>query len=147
MAIFDAFNINTSGLALERFKLDTISTNIANVNTTRGENNEPYRKKTVLFTESLKEQEQKWQTQAAQPQSKSMGVRVVGLEESQEEFNQVYQPDHPDADENGYVSLPNVNISDEMVQMMETVRTYEANVSAFESSKNMMRKALEISKD
>lgn len=139
MSIFDSFNINTSGLSLERLKLDTISTNIVNVNTTRTEEGGPYKRKEVMFQESLKKA-------SATDQMKSAGVKPTQIREDQE-TRTIYQPDHPDADENGYLELPNVNLSDEMINMMNTVRTYEANASAFESSKNMMKKALEISKD
>lgn len=144
MSVFDSFNINASGLALERLKLDTISTNIANVNTTRTAEGGPYRKKTVMFEESLKaSQDQLVSTDGR----KSFGVKVTGLEADQTTTNLSYNPTHPDADEDGYVERPNVNLSDEMIEMMNTVRTYEANVSAFESSKNIMKKALEITKD
>ncbi|MBO0429028.1 MAG: flagellar basal body rod protein FlgC [Vagococcus fluvialis] len=139
MGIFDSFNINSSGLSLERIKLDTISTNIANVNTTRTENGGPYRRKEVVFEESLKQQ-------TSNNVMKSYGVKTTGILEDQE-VKRVYQPEHPDSDEYGYLELPNVNLSDEMINMMNTLRTYEANASAFESSKNMMKKALEISKD
>ena len=139
MGIFDSFNINSSGLSLERIKLDTISTNIANVNTTRTENGGPYRRKEVVFEESLKQQ-------TSNNVIKSYGVKTTGILEDQE-VKRVYQPEHPDSDEYGYLELPNVNLSDEMINMMNTLRTYEANASAFESSKNMMKKALEISKD
>ncbi|AQP54561.1 flagellar basal body rod protein FlgC [Vagococcus penaei] len=147
MSMYDSFNINASGLALERLKLDTISTNIANANTTRTENGEPYRQKRVLFEESLKNQENNLTTPASEQAIESFGVRVTGIEENQAEFASVYNPNHPDADAAGYVRMPNVTISDEMINLMNTVRTYEANVSALESSKNMMKKALEISKD
>lgn len=139
MGIFDSFNINSSGLSLERIKLDTISTNIANVNTTRTENGGPYRRKEVVFEESLKQQ-------TSNNVMKSYGVKTTGILEDQE-VKRVYQPEHPDSDEYGYLELTNVNLSDEMINMMNTLRTYEANASAFESSKNMMKKALEISKD
>ncbi|MCM2137835.1 flagellar basal body rod protein FlgC [Vagococcus fluvialis] len=139
MGIFDSFNINSSGLSLERIKLDTISTNIANVNTTRTENGGPYRRKEVVFEESLKQQ-------TSNNVMKSYGVKTTGILEDQE-VKRVYQPEHPDSDEYGYLELPNVNLSDEMINMMNTLRAYEANASAFESSKNMMKKALEISKD
>ena len=139
MGVFDSFNINTSGLTLERMKLDTISTNIANVNTTRTEEGGAYQRKTVTFQESLKKE-------TSGRGTKSSGVRTTGIR-SDENTKTVYQPEHPDADENGYLELPNVNLSDEMINMMNTLRTYEANVTAFESSKMMMKKALEITKD
>ncbi|MGX7023564.1 flagellar basal body rod protein FlgC [Vagococcus hydrophili] len=138
MGVFDSFNINSSGLTLERMKLDTISTNIANVNTTRTEEGGPYKRKTVTFQESLKKESDKG--------NKSFGVKTTGIRVD-EDVRTVYQPEHPDADEAGYLELPNVNLSDEMLNMMNTLRTYEANTAAFESSKNLMKKALEISKD
>lgn len=133
MSIFDSFNINTSGLSLERIKLDTISTNIANVNTTRTEEGGPYKRKEVIFEESLKQAN-------ASGGYKSYGVKPTQIREDQEN-KVIYQPEHPDADQNGYLEMPNVNLSDEMINMMSTLRTYEANASAFESSKNMMKKS------
>lgn len=139
MGVFDSFNINTSGLTLERMKLDTISTNIANSNTTRTEEGGAYKRKTVTFQESLKKE-------TNSNNYKSFGVRTTGIRQD-EETQIIYQPDHPDSDENGYLEMPNVNLSDEMINMMNTLRTYEANATAFESSKTMLKKALEITKD
>lgn len=141
MSIFDSMRINSSGLSLERLKLDTISSNIANVNTTRTEEGGPYQKKTVVFEESLM---QKKSDLAGSINQKSFGVRATGIESSDEVVIE-YNPTHPDADEFGYVTKSNVNMADEMVEMMNTIRTYEANVTATNASKNMLSKALEIS--
>ncbi|MBM6614702.1 flagellar basal body rod protein FlgC [Desemzia sp. RIT804] len=141
MSIFDSMRINSSGLSLERLKLDTISSNIANVNTTRTEEGGPYQKKTIVFEESLM---QKTSDLAGSINQKSFGVRATGIEES-DEIVLEYNPTHPDADEFGYVSMSNVNMADEMVDMMNTIRTYEANVTATNASKGMLSKALEIS--
>lgn len=141
MSIFDSMRINSSGLSLERLKLDTISSNIANVNTTRTEEGGPYQKKTVVFEESLM---QKTSDLAGSINEKSFGVRATGIEASDEIVIE-YNPTHPDADEFGYVNKSNVNMADEMVEMMNTIRTYEANVTATNASKNMLSKALEIS--
>lgn len=141
MSIFDSMRINSSGLSLERLKLDTISSNIANVNTTRTEEGGPYQKKTIVFEESLM---QKTSDLAGTTNQKSFGVRATGIEES-DELVLEYNPTHPDADEFGYVSMSNVNMADEMVDMMNTIRTYEANVTATNASKSMLSKALEIS--
>ncbi len=141
MSIFDSMRINSSGLSLERLKLDTISSNIANVNTTRTEEGGPYQKKTVVFEESLM---QKTSDLAGSIHQKSFGVRATGIEASDEIVIE-YNPTHPDADEFGYVNKSNVNMADEMVEMMNTIRTYEANVTATNASKNMLSKALEIS--
>ena len=141
MSIFDSMRINSSGLSLERLKLDTISSNIANVNTTRTEEGGPYQKKTVVFEESLM---QKTSDLAGSINEKSFGVRATGIESSDEIVIE-YNPTHPDADEFGYVNKSNVNMADEMVEMMNTIRTYEANVTATNARKNRLSKGVEIS--
>ncbi|WP_313628676.1 flagellar basal body rod protein FlgC [Enterococcus italicus] len=140
MSIFNGLNINASGLALERFKLDTISTNIANVNTTKTAEGGPYKQKTVTFAENLR------QSIGKNRLERSYGVRTTGIVENQE-VKMSYDPENPDADENGYVEQSNVNMADEMVAMLQAVRTYEANVSSAESNKTILKKALEISKN
>ena len=143
MSVFKSMQINASGLSLERLKLDTISTNMANINTTRTENGDPYRRKVVLFRENLVREMKKGQ---GIPRVKSEGVQVTGVAEDQSEFKLEYNPNHPDADENGYVRLPNVNMVDEMIDLINTQRTYEANITALNTSKSILKKALEISK-
>lgn len=133
MSIFNSMEINASGLTLERMKMDTISSNIANVNTTRTKEGGPYKRKEVTFEEMLKGNE-------------SAGVKVTGIKEHQENLQKVYNPEHPDADADGYVTMPNVNLLDEMVSLIEAQRTYEANATALKASKGILNKALEISK-
>lgn len=145
MNIFTGLNINASGLALERLKLDTISTNIANANTHQTEEGEAYRRKTIDFSESLKQFQQANPGDAPQ-RPVSFGVKVNGILRDNTE-NISYDPSNPAADENGYVELSNVNMADEMVAMIEAVRTYEANASSLEANKLILKKALEISKD
>lgn len=142
MSIFNSMQINTSGLHLERLKLDVISSNIANVNTTRTEEGGPYLKKDVTFEESLK-REESFFTQGVQ--EKSFGVRSTGIVEDEENIQLNYDPTHPDADEDGFVSMPNVDMADEMIDLMTAMRTYDANVTAMNASKAMLNKALEIS--
>ena len=139
MSIFNGLQINASGLSLERMKLDVASTNIANVNTTRTAEGCPYKKKTVEFSENLRQ---------AQGTNKitSAGVKVTNIAEDNT-TKLTYDPTNPDADANGYVEMPNVNMADEMVDMIQAMRTYEANVSSTEANKNILKKALEISKD
>ena len=144
MTVFKSMQINASGLNLERLKLDTISTNIANANTTRTENGEAYRRKVVVFRERLSAETDR---QSGLASVRSEGVSVVGIAEDQSDFRLEYSPEHPDADENGYVRLPNVNMVDEMIDLIRTQRTYEANVTALNTSKSILKKALEISKD
>ncbi|HMM68969.1 MAG TPA: flagellar basal body rod protein FlgC [Gudongella oleilytica] len=144
MTVFKSMQINATGLNLERLKLDTISTNIANANTTRTENGEAYRRKVVVFRERLSAETDR---QSGLASVRSEGVSVVEIAEDQSDFRLEYSPGHPDADENGYVRLPNVNMVDEMIDLIRTQRTYEANVTALNTSKSILKKALEISKD
>ncbi|WP_313468917.1 flagellar basal body rod protein FlgC [Carnobacterium sp.] len=142
MAIFDSMHINASGLSLERLKLDTISTNIANVNTTRTAEGGPYVKKEVIFEESLKNVASALN---GKPGEKSFGVKATEIAENRDNLVMEYNPTHPDADGNGYVQMPNVNMADEMIDMITAQRTYDANVTALNASKDMLKKALEIS--
>lgn len=138
MGIFNGLTINASGLALERLKLDTISANIANVNTNQTTDTEAYQKKSVQFSENLKNSQNGLSSESA-------GVKVTGID-TDDSVKLAYDPTNEAADENGYVAQSNVDIADEMVQMIQTVRTYEANVSASEMNKTILKKALEISK-
>lgn len=143
MNVFGALNISSSGLSAERLRMDTISSNIANVSTTRGENGEPYRRKVAVFQENV----QKYLDQnSGQYVSEPSGVKAAGIKEDQSPFRQVYDPSNPDADKNGYVSMPNVNILNEMADMIASTRSYEANVNAVTAEKGMFQKALEIGK-
>lgn len=134
MSVFNSMKINASGLSLERLKMDIISTNMANVNTSRTEDGGPYRRKEVLFEEMLSSQK------------KSSGVKVTQIYEDEANMRIIHKPDHPDADEDGYLTLPNVNMVDEIINLINTQRTYEANVTALNTSKNLLKRALEISK-
>lgn len=143
MSVFNSMKINASGLSLERLKMDVISTNMANVNTTRTPEGGPYRRKEVVFEESLLEARN---TMNGATQNKSLGVRVTEIAEDLDNQQFKYDPNHPDADENGYVETSNVNMVDEMIALLNTQRTYEANVTALNSNKSILKKALEISK-
>lgn len=142
MALFDSMHINASGLSLERLKLDTVSTNIANVNTTRTAEGGPYVKKEVVFEESLKKA---GSSLNGQLNTKSFGVKATEIVENKDDLVMEYNPTHPDADEEGFVQMPNVNMADEMIDMITAQRTYDANVTALNASKEMLKKALEIS--
>ncbi|WP_034552230.1 flagellar basal body rod protein FlgC [Carnobacterium funditum] len=141
MSIFNSLHINASGLGLERLKLDTISTNIANINTTRTEDGGAYIKKEVVFEESLKQVNS---SLTGNVEKKSFGVKATQIAENDEGIVIEYNPTHPDADENGYLQLSNVNMADEMIDMITAQRTYDANVTAMNASKEMLKKALEI---
>lgn len=138
---FDALRISASGLSAERLRMDTISSNMVNATTTRGANGQPYRRKIAVFEENLTKELNK---QNGKYEDVPMGVKAVEIKEDESPLRRVYNPSHPDADQNGYVSMPNVNILNEMADMMVATRAYEANVSAINSEKSMFLKALEI---
>ena len=127
MSMFSAFDVTASGLTAQRLRMDVISENVANANTTRTEDGTPYRRKIVTFQ------------QKGQQQTFSQI-----FEDTTTEMNMVYDPSHPDADENGYVTYPNVNIVQEMTDLIDASRSYEANSTAFGASKSMALKGLEI---
>lgn len=147
MSMFSAFNINASGLTAQRYRMDVISENVANASTTRTADGTPYRRKVVTF------EEKGGQTAFSRVLGKAayshgysgQGVKVSGVYEDHEtEMNMVYDPSHPDADENGYVTYPNVNIITEMTNMIDASRAYETNSTAFNASKSMVLQGLEI---
>ena len=135
MDTFGTLKISASGLYAQRARMNVIASNMANANTTRTEEGGPYRRKDVVFTATPFEKELK---------DGLAGVKVTEVVEDQTPLREVYDPEHPDADENGIVQLPNVNTIEEMVNMMMASRAYEANISTFNISKGMFRKALEI---
>ncbi|MBP1930784.1 flagellar basal body rod protein FlgC [Ammoniphilus resinae] len=147
MSLFQQLNISGSALTTQRLKMDIISSNIANATTTRGQmvNGEwvPYRRKMVEVEPRGGPFANFLQT-AMQQGNESRGVRVTRIVEDQTPFKQVYDPEHPDANQDGYVMLPNVDMTKEMVDLLSTTRAYEANVTAFNAGKNMDLKALEI---
>lgn len=146
MGLFQAFDISATGMTAERFRIDTIAENIANVNTTRTEDGTPYRRKIVTFAEkNLTPFSDYYQTQRAR--AVGNGVKITSVREDTEtDFIMEYDPAHPDADENGYVSYPNVNTVTEMTNLIDASRAYEANTTAFNASKSMVQAALQIGK-
>ncbi|MGE5632258.1 MAG: flagellar basal body rod protein FlgC [Caulobacteraceae bacterium] len=146
MSFFNSINISASGLTAERLRMDVISKNIANVNTTRTANGTPYRRQVVVFQEGEKQAPFSQYLNDASKQFVGSGVKAVAIAEDQTPFKMVYDPGHPDADEKGYVKMPNVDIMTEMVNMISSSRAYEANVTAINSTKSMAMKALEIGK-
>lgn len=144
--MFQSLSINGSALTAQRLKLDVISSNIANANTTRGEFVDgkwvPYRRKMV---ELAPNKPSTFDTYLKQELNLT-GVRINKITEDQTPFKAVYDPANPDSNEQGYVMMPNVDITKEMVDLMSTSRAYEANVTAFNAGKTMLQKALEIGK-
>ena len=144
MSFLSSMNISASALTATRLRMEVISENLANSNTTRTENGEPYRRKYVVFQERANDRD--FATFFNRAQSASGGVRVLEIGEDMSEFKYDYNPTHPDADEDGYVRYPNVETVQEMVDMMSAYRAYEANITALNTFKDMAMKTLEIGK-
>ena len=144
MAFLNSINISASGLTAEKLRMDVISRNIANLNTTRTANGTPYRRQVVVFQEGDKQMPFSEYLSDASRNLIGAGVKVSGITEDKTPFKSVYDPGHPDADEKGYVKMPNIDVMTEMVNMISASRAYEANVTAINSAKSMALKALEI---
>ncbi|WP_433749717.1 flagellar basal body rod protein FlgC [Falsibacillus pallidus] len=148
MSMFHSMNVTSSALSAQRLRMDVISSNMANVDSTRGKfvNGEwqPYRRKTVVL--EPKENSFSSFLNAARGNSGEAGegVKVSAIKEDPTPFKLVYDPSHPDADKDGYVQMPNVDPLREMVDLISSTRSYEANVTVFNASKAMMMKSLEI---
>lgn len=135
MRVFRTIDIAGSSLTAHRLWMDTVASNLANVNTTRTDTGGPYVRKTPVFSEILVTEEGR---------QCGGGVRVVDIAEDSQPSRRVYQPDHPDADAQGYVSFPNVNVVREMADMMTASRAYEANLAIADAARGMWNGALEI---
>jgi len=141
MGIFDVLRISASGLKAQRTRMETVATNIANVHTTRTEEGGPFKKKDVVFSSLDVSQNSPFDSMF---QERVQGVSVEEIVESAKPFEQTHDPFHPDADSDGYVTFPNVNVMEEMADMIAATRAYEANVNVVNNTKEMFTKALEI---
>jgi flagellar basal-body rod protein FlgC len=142
MSLFGGLEISASALTAERVRMDVVAENLANAQTTRGADGQPYRRKEVVLQEragafgaSLS---------AAMNKTSGGGVEVAGVVEDQTPLKRVYDPGHPDADAEGYVSMPNVDTVTEMVDLIGAQRAYEANVTAMQAAKQMFARTLEL---
>lgn len=145
MSAFSGMNISASGMTAQRLRMDIISQNIANVNTTRDEKGQPYRRKAVVFSEKDASPFQEIFMRTAGVVGNGVKVNRI-VEDDMTAMRKVFDPHHPDSDEEGYVSYPNVNIVQEMTDLIDATRSYEANVTAFNATKNMALKGLEVGK-
>ena len=141
MDFFTAFNVSATALSAQRIRMNVVSSNLANVNSTETPEGGPYRRRDVVF--------------AAEPAESSFNrilkdkirqVNVTEIVEDNRPLRTVYDPYHPNADKNGYVFYPNVNLIEEMVNMISSQRSYEANVGVIKATKSMALKALDIGK-
>ncbi|HEU4975150.1 MAG TPA: flagellar basal body rod protein FlgC [Baekduia sp.] len=147
MGLFDAIDITGSGLSAERLRMDVTSENLANAQTTRGANGQPYRRKEVVLQQA-----------GAGPSfgtvlagvmgrggpAAGQGVQVAAIVEDGSPLKRIYDPGHPDADASGYVTMPNVNTVTEMTDLISSSRAYEADVTAMQTAKQMFTKTLDI---
>ena len=131
MSFFNILDVAATGLSAQRIRMNVVSSNLANANTTRGENGEPYKRKNVVF-EQILEGEFKG------------GVKVKEIKEDDKPPILKYDPSHPDANEEGYVMMPNIHPVEEMVNMLESSRSYEANVTVLNTAKQLALKAIDI---
>ena len=139
MDLMTAMQVSAAGLTTQRTRMNVVSSNLANINTTRTPEGGPYRRKQVIVTAAPVQNRfgQMLSDRIREP-------KVVSITEDQTPFQRVFDPSHPDADDKGYVRLPNVNLMKEMVDMLSATRAYEANTAAINSVKNMARRAIEI---
>jgi len=165
VGLFSGLNISATGLRAQRVRQNVIASNIANVETTRTANGGPYRRQHVIleadpqeFDQFLVKEENKIRGTRTEPghirlpqpewpiakEHIGSGVKIQEIREDEGPDKLVYNPDHPDADEKGYVHMPNVNVVEEMVDMITATRAYEANTTAFNSTKAMLMKALDL---
>ncbi len=146
MSFLDSFDISASGLTAERQRLDIASENLANTNTTRTESGGTYRRKMVVLQEVPSTSFRSRFNSLLNRTAAKGGVQVTEIVEDQRDLNPVYNPDHPDADEDGYVMMPNVDPVKETIDAMSATRSYEANITAFNAMKLMAQRALDLGK-
>jgi len=143
MDILSGMRVSASGMAAQRMRMNTINSNIANVNTTRTPEGGPYRRKDVVL-ESMPDARSFGEILTTQPQKDIERVQVTDVTVDRKAPLMKYEPDHPDANEDGYVAYPNINLMEEMANMIMTTRAYEANVSAMNATKDMAMTSLEL---
>ncbi len=149
MGFFDGYNVATSGMSAQRTRINIVSANIANAQTTHSDDGGPYKKQNVVFQEVLLGNQNKMNDNKSNhmvDQLAVTGVRVKEIIDSKDKPVMKFEPDHPDANTDGYVAYPNINPVVEMVDLIEAMRSYEANVASFKTQKEMDTKTLDIIK-
>jgi len=143
MGMLDIMKISASALKSQRTRMEVIATNLSNIHSTRTEDGGPYKKKEVVFGTSDVSDDKEFSGLLSR---RVEGVRVEEVAESEKSFEKVFDPGHPDADSEGYVTFPNVNLMEEMADMVSATRAYEANVNVMNTTKAMFLKSLDIGK-
>lgn len=143
MDISTGLRISASGLSAQRMRMNTISSNIANINTTRTPEGGPYRRKDVVL-EAMPDARNFGELVTMPPNDNLQRVQVTDVYVDQNAVDMRYEPDHPDANAEGYVAYPKINLMEEMANMIQATRSYEANVSAIQATKEMALGAMDI---
>ena len=152
MGFFDGYNIATSGMAAQRTRINVVSANIANAQTTHTADGGPYRKQNVIFEEILlnklpkNNENNDLELSKVNKSNQNIGVGIQRIEQSKLENILRFEPNHPDANKDGYVAYPNINPVIEMTDLIEAMRSYEANLSAFQTQKTMDDKTIDLLK-
>ncbi len=148
MSFWTSLKISSSALFAQRLRLDTISNNVANSETTQTENGEPFQRKDVVFTANNRvpflANLMMTNRSLGEKALNLQGVKVKEITTDETPGETVYEPTHPNADENGYVTYPNVDLTVEMTNMLSATRSYEANLAMIDAAKTMANKAIEI---
>ncbi|MBA4698880.1 MAG: flagellar basal body rod protein FlgC [Ruminococcus sp.] len=144
MSFLSSLNISATGMTAQRLRLDVAAENISNIETTRTEDGTPYRRKLVVL--ESKDDFRAVLNKAMGKKTSTGGVEATAIVDDATELKAVYNPEHPDADDQGYVRMPNVDVVQETTDAMAATRSYEANITAFNAVKQMAQKALEIGK-
>jgi flagellar basal-body rod protein FlgC len=144
MGLFDAIDISASGLTAQRLRMDVTAENLANAQTTRTPGGGPYRRKTVILQQAGGGFAGQLAGAFGGPSGAPEGVEVSGIVPDSTPLRRVYDPGHPDADANGYVTMPNVNPVTEMVDLIDASRAYQANVTAMQTTKTAFAKTIEL---
>ncbi len=144
MSFLSSLNISASGLTAQRLRLDVVANNIANIDTTRTEDGTPYRRKMTVLEEKQDFGTVLNRSMNQMNAGNSGGVVATEIVDDETELNAVYDPTHPDANEEGYVMYPNIDMVKETTDAMSASRSYEANINSFNTMKQMAQKALEI---
>lgn len=144
MGFLDALRASASGLSAQRIRMKLIASNLANVNTTRTPEGGPYQRREPVFAAESSEQGTFGDILRSRQDSDVVAVRTVEVVKDGRDPVMKYAPSHPDADDKGFIALPNISVTEEMVNLVSASRSYEANIAAIKATKNMVAKALEI---
>jgi flagellar basal-body rod protein FlgC len=145
MDLFKIFSVSGSGMAAQRSRMTVVAGNLANSETTRTPDGGPYRRRDILFQSVPVDGEFSAQLDGlSEGSGGAQGVEVVGVKQSGRPPRKIFDPNHPDANSEGYVSLPDINVMEEMVDMLSAVRSYEANLTTFNTTKSLIRKLLDM---